>query len=56
MANVSDNKLVYKAWQKKADIDLFDHIDYFHMRGLKYLKVVQAIQFLKFKYRGNILV
>ncbi len=39
MANVSDNKLVYKAWQKKADIDLFDHIDYFHMRGLKYLKV-----------------
>ena len=39
MANVSDNKLVYKAWQKKADIDLFEHIEYFHMRGLKYLKV-----------------
>lgn len=39
MANVSDNKLVYKAWQKESDIDLDEHIDYFHMRGLKYLKV-----------------
>jgi phosphoribosylformimino-5-aminoimidazole carboxamide ribotide isomerase len=39
MANVSDNKLVYKAWEKKADIDLDEHIEYFHMRGLKYLKV-----------------
>lgn len=39
MANVSDNKLVYKAWQKKADIDLIEHIEYFHLRGLKYLKV-----------------
>ena len=39
MANVSDDKLMYKAWQKKADIDLEEHIEYFHMRGLKYLKV-----------------
>lgn len=39
MANVADGKLVYKAWQKKADIDLEEHIEYFHMRGLKYLKV-----------------
>ena len=39
MANVADDKLVYKAWQKKADIDLEEHIEYFHMRGLKYLKV-----------------
>lgn len=39
MANVFDKKLVYQAWQKKADIDLDDHIEYFHMRGLKYLKV-----------------
>lgn len=39
MANVFDNKLVYKAWQKKADLDLDEHIEYFHMRGLKYLKV-----------------
>lgn len=39
MANVADGELVYKAWQKKADIDLEEHIEYFHMRGLKYLKV-----------------
>ncbi len=39
MANISDKKLVYKAWQKKADIDLIEHIEYFHMRGLKYVKV-----------------
>ena len=39
MANVSDGKLVYKAYKRKADIDLYDHIEFFHMRGLKYLKV-----------------
>lgn len=39
MANVADGKIVYKAMQKKADIDLFEHIEFFHMRGLKYLKV-----------------
>ncbi|NJN27318.1 MAG: 1-(5-phosphoribosyl)-5-[(5-phosphoribosylamino)methylideneamino] imidazole-4-carboxamide isomerase [Cyclobacteriaceae bacterium] len=39
MANVSGDKLMYKAWQKKADIDLVEHIEYFHMRGLKYVKV-----------------
>jgi phosphoribosylformimino-5-aminoimidazole carboxamide ribotide isomerase len=39
MANVVDRKLVYKANLKKADIDLYEHIEYFHMRGLKYLKV-----------------
>jgi phosphoribosylformimino-5-aminoimidazole carboxamide ribotide isomerase len=35
-----NKKVVYKAWQKKTDIDLFDHIDYFYVRGLKYLKVI----------------
>lgn len=39
MANVADGKIVYKAFDKKADIDLESHIEYFHMRGLKYLKV-----------------
>ena len=39
MANVADKKLMYKAYTRKADIDLYDHIEYFHMRGLKYLKV-----------------
>lgn len=39
MANVSDGKLIYQAFDKKADIDLVDHIEFFHMRGLKYVKV-----------------
>ena len=39
MANVFDSKLVYKAYTRKADIDLDEHIEFFHMRGLKYLKV-----------------
>jgi phosphoribosylformimino-5-aminoimidazole carboxamide ribotide isomerase len=39
MANVVNNMLVYKAMMKKADIDLYEHIDYFHLRGLKYVKV-----------------
>ena len=39
MANVFDGKLVYQAYTKKADIELDEHIDYFHLRGLKYLKV-----------------
>jgi len=39
MANVKDDKLVYKAELRKADIDLDEHIEYFHMRGLKYVKV-----------------
>lgn len=39
MANVSDGKLIYKAYNQEADINLEDHIEFFHMRGLKYLKV-----------------
>jgi len=39
MANVFDDKLVYKAYTRKADIALDEHIAYFHLRGLKYLKV-----------------
>ncbi len=39
MTYVSDGNLVYKAIRKKVDIDLFDHIHYFHVRGLKYVKV-----------------
>lgn len=39
MANVSDGKLIYKAFNRTADIDVEDHIEFFHMRGLKYLKV-----------------
>lgn len=39
IADSLDKKVVYKAWQKKTELDLFDHIEYFYVRGLKYLKV-----------------
>lgn len=36
--NPADNKIKIKGWQKKTSIDLFDHIQNFYDRGLKYLK------------------
>ncbi|MEM7548848.1 MAG: 1-(5-phosphoribosyl)-5-[(5-phosphoribosylamino)methylideneamino] imidazole-4-carboxamide isomerase [Bacteroidota bacterium] len=31
-------KVVFRGWQKKSDMDLYDHIDFFYSRGLKYVK------------------
>ena len=39
IADALDKRIVYQAWKKKTDLDLFEHIDFFYMRGLKYLKV-----------------
>ena len=39
-ADVIDKQIHVKGWQKKTDISLFDHVDYFYNRGLKYLKVI----------------
>lgn len=36
--NPQDHKIKIRGWLKKTEIDLFDHIDYFYQRGLKYLK------------------
>jgi phosphoribosylformimino-5-aminoimidazole carboxamide ribotide isomerase len=36
--NPSDYKLKIRGWLKKTEINLFDHIEFFHDRGLKYLK------------------
>jgi len=36
--NPVDNKIKTQGWIRKTEIDLFDHIDYFFERGLKYLK------------------
>jgi len=38
-ADALSNKLLIKGWQKKTDIDLFEHIKYFYDLGLKYVKV-----------------
>src|SRR5690606_23104160 len=31
-------KITTRVWQKKTNIDVFEHIDYFYSRGLKYVK------------------
>lgn len=36
--NPADNKIKVRGWLKKTEIDLFDHIEFFYERGLKYLK------------------
>jgi len=37
-ADALDGKIAIRGWQKNTDVDLFDHIDYFYSRGLKYVK------------------
>ena len=37
-ADALDGKITIKGWQKATDTDLFDHLDYFYMRGVKYVK------------------
>jgi phosphoribosylformimino-5-aminoimidazole carboxamide ribotide isomerase len=41
-ADSVDNKVVIKGWQKKTDIDLFEHISHFYNLGLKYVKVTDV--------------
>lgn len=36
--NPEDYKIKIEGWLKKTEIDLFNHIEYFFERGLKYLK------------------
>jgi phosphoribosylformimino-5-aminoimidazole carboxamide ribotide isomerase len=36
--NPEDLKIKIRGWLKKTEIDLFDHIEFFYERGLKYLK------------------
>ena len=36
--NPSDNKIKIRGWLKKTEIDLFEHIEFFYDRGLKYVK------------------
>jgi phosphoribosylformimino-5-aminoimidazole carboxamide ribotide isomerase len=36
--NPEDHKIKIKGWLKKTEIDLFDHIEFFYERGLKFLK------------------
>ena len=37
-ADALNGKIAIKGWQKSTDTDLFDHLDYYYMRGVKYVK------------------
>lgn len=40
-ADVTDVKsmnLLFRGWQRKSELTLFEHLEYFHERGLKYVK------------------
>ncbi len=37
-ADALDGKISIRGWQKNTDVDIFDHIEYFYNRGLKYVK------------------
>lgn len=37
-ADALDGKINIKGWQKSTDTDLIDHLDYYYMRGIKYVK------------------
>ncbi|QSE98050.1 1-(5-phosphoribosyl)-5-[(5-phosphoribosylamino)methylideneamino]imidazole-4-carboxamide isomerase [Fulvivirga lutea] len=37
-ADALNEKISIRGWQKQTELDLFDHIDYFYSRGLKYVK------------------
>jgi phosphoribosylformimino-5-aminoimidazole carboxamide ribotide isomerase len=38
-ADEIDEKVVISGWQKQTDINLFEHIEYYYDRSLKYVKV-----------------
>lgn len=42
LSDTLDDKVVYQAWKKQTDYDLYEHIGYFYDRGLKYVKVTDV--------------
>ena len=36
--NKDSKELLFRGWQRKAKLPLFEHLDYFYSRGLKYVK------------------
>lgn len=37
-ADALNGKIAIRGWQKNTDVDIFEHIQYFYNRGLKYVK------------------
>lgn len=38
VTDVESKQVAFRGWQKKADLNLFDHLRFFYERGLKYAK------------------
>ncbi len=38
VTNVQTMEILYRGWRRKSQINLFDHLDQFYTRGLKYVK------------------
>jgi phosphoribosylformimino-5-aminoimidazole carboxamide ribotide isomerase len=38
VTNVDTMEILYRGWERKSNLTLFDHVDYFYSRGLKYVK------------------
>ena len=38
VGNSETKELVYRSWQRKSQIKLYDHLEFFFLRGLKYVK------------------
>lgn len=38
VTDVKSKELLFRGWQRRSQLTLFDHLDYFYARGLKYVK------------------
>lgn len=38
VTDVKSKNLLFRGWQSKSELTLFEHLEYFHSRGLKYVK------------------
>lgn len=38
VTNMDTKELLFRGWQRRSHVTLFDHLDYFYSRGLKYVK------------------
>jgi phosphoribosylformimino-5-aminoimidazole carboxamide ribotide isomerase len=38
VTDIQSKMIAFRGWQKKSDVHLFDHLQYFYDRGLKYVK------------------
>jgi phosphoribosylformimino-5-aminoimidazole carboxamide ribotide isomerase len=38
VTDVTTKRLLFRGWQKRSELTLFEHLDYFYTRGLKYVK------------------